>query len=290
MADVGIELAVALDQGGHAFGVIVQRCRQLANLVLGEVRRQLFGPFAAGKPFQPPRQFGHRADHPFRRPHPDDQGQDRKQRHHAHQGIHQLLLAGPFLGDVVGQEEPVLVVLLYRKLVGARAPAVVGIGYFVHAVGQVAPVEGHVAESALAVDDAPDLLEGQADGVVGVFVETLGVIADVLEQRLADQLVFELFAHQHGGHGKQARQPEAEQEKGQDDPAAESPPVAHGLARVGIGDAVTDAVAGLDERLVEGLVHGGPQAVDVHAQGIGVGQFFAPHAGFQLLAGHHRRR
>ena len=49
-------------------------------------------------------------------------------------------------------------------------------------------------------------------------------------------------------------------------------------------------MAGLDVRRVERLVHHRAQAVDVHAQGIRIGQFLAPDAGLQFLARHHRGR
>src|SRR5436190_19935360 len=47
-------------------------------------------------------------------------------------------------------------------------------------------------------------------------------------------------------------------------------------AGLGVGDTVADAVAGLDQRLFEGLVDRGAQAVDVHAQAVRVRQFLAP--------------
>src|SRR5688572_2824154 len=56
------------------------------------------------------------------------------------------------------------------------------------------------------------------------------------------------------------------------------------------GDAVADAMAGLDQRNVERLVDDRTQAVDVHAQAVRIGQFLAPHAGFQLLARDDGRR
>src|SRR5574343_577327 len=59
---------------------------------------------------------------------------------------------------------------------------------------------------------------------------------------------------------------------------------------IGIDDPVADAMSGLDQGLAEGLVDGGAQAMDVHTQAVGVRQFLAPHAGFQLVAGHHRGR
>src|SRR5690625_2035302 len=59
--------------------------------------------------------------------------------------------------------------------------------------------------------------------------------------------------------------------------------------RIGVDHAITDTVAGMDQRLVEGLVDGGAQAVDVHAQGVGVGQLLAPHLLLQILARDHRR-
>src|SRR5690242_12261190 len=55
-----------------------------------------------------------------------------------------------------------------------------------------------------------------------------------------------------------------------------------------IDHAVADAVPGMDQRLVERLVDGRAQAVDVHAQRIGIGQFLAPHALLQVLPGDHR--
>ncbi|KAG1389204.1 hypothetical protein G6F59_015644 [Rhizopus arrhizus] len=48
-------------------------------------------------------------------------------------------------------------------------------------------------------------------------------------------------------------------------------------------------MAGLDQRHFKRLVDHRTQAMDVHAQRIGVGQFLTPHPGFQLLAGHHGR-
>ncbi len=48
-------------------------------------------------------------------------------------------------------------------------------------------------------------------------------------------------------------------------------------------------MAGLDQRHFKRLVDHRTQAMDMHAQRIRIGQFLAPHAGFQLLAGHHRR-
>ena len=56
------------------------------------------------------------------------------------------------------------------------------------------------------------------------------------------------------------------------------------------GDPVANAMAGLDVVLVERLVDYCAQAVDMHPQGIGIGQFFAPYAAFQILPGDHRRR
>src|SRR5690625_7189276 len=59
--------------------------------------------------------------------------------------------------------------------------------------------------------------------------------------------------------------------------------------RIGVDHAVADAVARMDQRLVERLVDGRAQAVDVHAQRIGSGQFLAPHLLLQILARDHRR-
>src|SRR3546814_13818512 len=55
-----------------------------------------------------------------------------------------------------------------------------------------------------------------------------------------------------------------------------------------LGDAVSDAVAGLDQQDGEWFVDHRAQAVDVHAQRVGVGKLLAPDAGLKLLPGHHR--
>src|SRR5690606_13503485 len=60
-------------------------------------------------------------------------------------------------------------------------------------------------------------------------------------------------------------------------------------AAIEFRDAVADAMAGLDQRGVERLVDHLAQAVDVHAQAVRIGQFFAPDPGFQFLARDHRR-
>src|SRR5690349_8759620 len=60
------------------------------------------------------------------------------------------------------------------------------------------------------------------------------------------------------------------------------------LDSIRLDHAVSDAVARVDQRLVERLVDRRAQAVDVHAQRIAVGQLLAPHALLQVLAGDHR--
>src|SRR5690606_40956637 len=55
-------------------------------------------------------------------------------------------------------------------------------------------------------------------------------------------------------------------------------------AAIEFRDAVADAMAGLDQRGVERLVDHLSQAVDVHAQAVGIGQLLAPDPGFQFLA------
>src|SRR5215813_8869776 len=60
--------------------------------------------------------------------------------------------------------------------------------------------------------------------------------------------------------------------------------------RIRIDHAVSDAVARLDQRLVERLVDRGAKAVNVHAQRIRIGQLLAPHARLELLARDDRRR
>src|SRR3546814_2241931 len=60
--------------------------------------------------------------------------------------------------------------------------------------------------------------------------------------------------------------------------------------RIRLGDAVSDAVAGLDQQDGEWFVDHRAQAVDVHAQPVGVGKLLAPDAGLKLLPGHQRGR
>ena len=52
MADVGVELAVALHDFGQAHRVIVQRAGQLPDFVVGEMRGERFGLRAAAGPSQ----------------------------------------------------------------------------------------------------------------------------------------------------------------------------------------------------------------------------------------------
>src|SRR3546814_13297703 len=57
--------------------------------------------------------------------------------------------------------------------------------------------------------------------------------------------------------------------------------------RIRLGDAVSDAVAGLDQLDGEWFVDHRAQAVEVHAQRVGVRKLPAPDAGLKLLPGHH---
>ncbi len=43
MAHVGVEFAVALDQRREPVGIVVERSGELADFVLGEMRRKRFG-------------------------------------------------------------------------------------------------------------------------------------------------------------------------------------------------------------------------------------------------------
>ena len=49
MTDIGIEFAVTLDQLRHTTRIIVQRCCQFADFIIGKVRCQRLGLITAGK-------------------------------------------------------------------------------------------------------------------------------------------------------------------------------------------------------------------------------------------------
>src|SRR6201991_4141122 len=59
------------------------------------------------------------------------------------------------------------------------------------------------------------------------------------------------------------------------------------LDRIRIDHAISDTVTRVDQRFFEGFVDRRAETVDMHAQRIRIGQFLAPDALFQILAGDH---
>src|ERR1700754_3334086 len=60
------------------------------------------------------------------------------------------------------------------------------------------------------------------------------------------------------------------------------------LDRIRIDHAISDTVTRVDQRFFEGFVDRRAETVDMHAQRVRIGQFLAPDALFQILAGDHR--
>ncbi|EEF93699.1 hypothetical protein CATMIT_01668, partial [Catenibacterium mitsuokai DSM 15897] len=158
-------------------------------------------------------------------------------------------------------------------------------------------------ELVRGVDETAHLIE-RGLGIARIQLELLRGLLDVAVHHILHQLVLHPRAGPVGGEGEHRGQPEPEQHERQDDAAAQAPPKAlpffqprcgrvgrgHASAVFGGRDAVADAVAGLDQRRVERLVDHRAQAVDVHAQAVGIRQLLAPHPRLQLLPGDHRRR
>ena len=73
--------AVALHDFGEAIGIIVQRFRQFAHFVAGEIRRQRLRCGTGAAAPQPAREFGHRRHHPRCRPPSQRQRQGHENEH-----------------------------------------------------------------------------------------------------------------------------------------------------------------------------------------------------------------
>ena len=141
VADVGVELAVALHHFGEPRRIIVERLGQLADLVvLGEMRRQRLGVLAPAIRPQAPGQVGHRLHHLGRRPPANQQRQAAEQQHRHQQPELQLLFAAGGLAHVVGNEKPCIRRLAHADLVGERLAVGRRADHAVDAVGQVLPL------------------------------------------------------------------------------------------------------------------------------------------------------
>ncbi len=230
VADVGIELAVALDHFGQAVGIIIQRLGQLADFVVCEVRRQrlrLAGAAAIGA--QPRRQVGHRPHHFRGGPPAQHQRQQAEDQHRGQQGAVELHLAALRLGHVVGEEEPGLVGLAHRQAVGEWATLFVqAADDAVDAGLEVDPVRVFfvdAVELVAGVHPAADLVDRHRRVVARIGVEPAHVLVDVAFHHVFDELVFHARARPLGGEREQAGQAEAQQHERKDDSTPQPPAV-----------------------------------------------------------------
>ena len=237
VADIGIELAVALDHLGQPPRVVVQRLGQLADLVVGEVRRQrLKVAAAAAVGTQPRHQVRDRTHHLGRRPPADQQRQAAEQHHRDVQRALELLLAADALGDVVGEEEPLVGRLAHRQLVGVRPPLIVHAADVVDAAGQFVPVRllaSQFVELVAPHHLGQHLLYGHVRAARGIQVEAARVLVDVAVHHVFDELAFHALARIVGQVREQGRQTRAQQHEGQDDAAAQAAAIAPAPARLG---------------------------------------------------------
>ena len=226
MADVGVELAVALHHFGQPQRIGVQRLGQLPDLVVGKVGGQRLGMAAAAIGAQARGQFGHRLHHPRRRPPADQQRKRTEQQDRGQQHALELDLAAGGLAHVVGQEEPGLGRLAHRQLVGELPALLVDGGDGVVAGGQVVPLRvflAHVVEAVGREHEGADLLHRQLGAARGIERVQACVLVDIAVHHVLDQLVLHPLARVVGEEREQGRQARAQQQEREDDAGAQPP-------------------------------------------------------------------
>src|SRR6185437_8536359 len=154
VADIGIELAVALDHRSEPGRILIQRMRKFAHLVLGKVRRQRLGLAGSAEIAQSVGQVADRLENPTRQPQADRQRKQAEQQDRADQRQDQLLLAQVFATDVVASKTDDAILALHCQLVVSLAATLVYLIDVVNAALEVLPSQRHFVQGALALHPA----------------------------------------------------------------------------------------------------------------------------------------
>jgi len=165
------------------------------------------------------RQFGQRADHARRGPQADQPRQAGEQDHGHRQRRQQLEFVQRRAGDVVAHVADQVGVAPDRVLVAVQHALRVDGLDVVHARVQALQFHRHLVGVARAPGARVE--QREEDRPVGILARLAHQVVDFLLQRVLDQLPFQPVAQRHAGHREQRGQPEAEQQVGQDEAAAQ---------------------------------------------------------------------